>query len=370
VWDQFPATGGLAVGSGFRVTLTCPASGPGTTAFQEDCGLRIWGTGWRPHSASLKHAFQVKFKKEYGAGKLHYPLFPGTTVTDTPALLTGVAWTCGGQANGAICPSVGGTGNLNQTIATLPNNGTLVYHVTGTVPAATTSFVLTNTATVAVGPTVSDPTPGNNTATDTDGIFRTLGLLDNFNRANAATLGANWSQLIVAGTAGITANTNQALCTGLLCLVPASAFWNVPTTGFTASQGAAFTFANTTLNNQGVLLKANAGSAAAPTNFIRVRYQTGGGGQVVVSTTTNAGLTFTAQGAALAASFVNGDTLTAFADGAGLVYVFKTTGTTTTYLGSVQLPTTGTLAWTTGGGRIGMQLTNGARVDSFAGGSL
>ena len=96
----------------------------------------------------------------------------------------------------------------------------------------------------------------------------------------------------------------------------------------------------------------------------------GGGGQVVVSTTTNAGLTFTAQGAALAASFVNGDTLTAFADGAGLVYVFKTTGTTTTYLGSVQLPTTGTLAWTTGGGRIGMQLTNGARVDSFAGGSL
>lgn len=52
----------------------------GSTGFQEDAGLRIFGTGWRPHSASLKHSFQLKFKPEYGASKLQYPLFP-----DAPA---------------------------------------------------------------------------------------------------------------------------------------------------------------------------------------------------------------------------------------------------------------------------------------------
>ncbi|MBI1839549.1 MAG: lamin tail domain-containing protein [Verrucomicrobia bacterium] len=52
----------------------------GSTAFQVNCGLRIWGTGWRPHSASLKHALQLKFKSEYGSSMLNYPLFSDTFV--------------------------------------------------------------------------------------------------------------------------------------------------------------------------------------------------------------------------------------------------------------------------------------------------
>ncbi|MBP7949976.1 MAG: lamin tail domain-containing protein [Verrucomicrobiales bacterium] len=53
----------------------------GSTGFQENCGLRVWGYGWRAHSASKKHSFRLKFKDIYeGPGKLEYPLFPGWPV--------------------------------------------------------------------------------------------------------------------------------------------------------------------------------------------------------------------------------------------------------------------------------------------------
>jgi hypothetical protein len=54
----------------------------GSTGFQENCGVRLWGTGWRPHSSSPKHALQLKFKSEYGAARLRYPLFPDATVVE------------------------------------------------------------------------------------------------------------------------------------------------------------------------------------------------------------------------------------------------------------------------------------------------
>lgn len=54
----------------------------GSTGFQENCGVRLWGTGWRPHSSSPKHALQLKFKAEYGAARLRYPLFPDATVVE------------------------------------------------------------------------------------------------------------------------------------------------------------------------------------------------------------------------------------------------------------------------------------------------
>lgn len=58
-----------------------PAGLNGGTGFQENCGLRIWGYGWRPHSATKKHSFRLKFKDIYdGPGKLAYPLFPGWDV--------------------------------------------------------------------------------------------------------------------------------------------------------------------------------------------------------------------------------------------------------------------------------------------------
>ena len=189
----------------------------------------------------------------------------------------------------------------------------------------------------------------------------TLSVLDNFNRANANTLGGNWSQLSLLGIAAIRVNANQAFANAA-----GAAVWNVPSGGFGANQAAAFTFANTTLNNSALVLKATGGVATIPANFVRVQYQTSGGGQIVVETSTTAGLTYATQGT-LSGSFVSGDTLTAEADGSGTVSVWKTSSGVDTYLGSVSLPASAT--WT-GTGRIGLQLPSGSRVDNFAGGTL
>ena len=91
----------------------------------------------------------------------------GATVTDTlPAALTGATWTCVG-AGGGTCPATG-SGNINATV-NLPVGGTVTFTVTATLSAAATG-TLVNTATVTAPAGVTDPNPGNNSATDTDTI--------------------------------------------------------------------------------------------------------------------------------------------------------------------------------------------------------
>ncbi len=46
----------------------------GKKGFQINCGVRIRG-GWSSHGDNPKHAFRFFFRKEYGSGKLNYPLF-------------------------------------------------------------------------------------------------------------------------------------------------------------------------------------------------------------------------------------------------------------------------------------------------------
>lgn len=53
---------------------------PDGSSFQGDCGLRIHGYGWRPHSNTKKHAFRLEFRRDYGESKLEYPLFPEAPV--------------------------------------------------------------------------------------------------------------------------------------------------------------------------------------------------------------------------------------------------------------------------------------------------
>lgn len=52
----------------------------GSTGFQEDCGLRVHGYGWRYHASTLKHSFRLEFSRDYGAPKLEYPLFADAPV--------------------------------------------------------------------------------------------------------------------------------------------------------------------------------------------------------------------------------------------------------------------------------------------------
>lgn len=116
-------------------------------------------------------------------GKLHY--VPGTTnvytVTVTndgpfgivdapvadplPAGITTSSWTCSTTAGGS-CGAASGTGAITSTVS-LPLNGVATYTITMPVPVGR-SGDLTNTFTANLPTGYTDPTPANNTASDTD----------------------------------------------------------------------------------------------------------------------------------------------------------------------------------------------------------
>ena len=90
----------------------------------------------------------------------------GASVVDNPpAGVTFTSWTCVASA-GSACGNASGSGPINELISLL-NAGTATYTVTAAVAPGATGTIA-NTVTVNVPPTVVDPTPGNNTATDTD----------------------------------------------------------------------------------------------------------------------------------------------------------------------------------------------------------
>jgi hypothetical protein len=190
--------------------------------------------------------------------------------------------------------------------------------------------------------------------------FPTLTVLDNFNRANANNLGSNWTQLVVLGTANLRVNTDQAICGATAGCGVGPAEW---TAAFGNRQAAAFTFASAPAGAETLLLKVSgANLLGLRQNAIEVHYA---GGSVTVSTFIN--LTTSTIGS-VSGSFANGDTMTAMADQNGVVYIWKTSGGTTTFLGSVTLPSN---ALWSAGGQIGMLLSNnGSRVDNFAGGNV
>ena len=280
-------------------------------------------------------------------------------VTDTmPATLTSVTWTCAG-----ICTPASGNGNINATVD-LANGANATFTVQASVAVAATGSVV-NTATVTAPFGVADPALANNSATDTDIIpppRPTLTVLDTFTRPSANTLnnGANWSQVVIFGSASVRVNANQASGQTVL-FSPNQAVWNAPAAGFASKQGAAFTFANAPVNGTALMLKASGGVAALPGSFIRVRYNAGA---IIVDTTTTAGFSFTAA-TSFTATFALNDTLTAVANADGTVDIWRTTAASvTTYLG--QAATTGF----TGTGRIGILVPTGSRIDNFAGGTL
>ncbi|WP_114970170.1 multicopper oxidase domain-containing protein [Rhodoferax ferrireducens] len=287
------------------------------------------------------------------------------TVTDTfPAAFTGASWTCVATP-GSTCPA-NGSGSMAATPVTLAPGGSATFAVSGTVAAAATGN-LVNTATVAVPAGAIDPASGNNSATDTDTIIPALPVLtlrDNFNRTNANNLGAGWSQAGTGGAVDLRVNNNQVLVNATND--GGQAIWNA--TSFGATQMAAFTFANGTINNSALILKATGGTTTSPQSFVRVLYQTANGGQVVVQTTANGGTTFTTRGTLDNANsgFANANTLTARVLDTGVVQVWKTAGANAVFVGSVTLPSTA--PWTSGGGWIGMKFqTANTRIDNFSG---
>ena len=94
----------------------------------------------------------------------------GATVVDTFSTNPNIAsanWTCFPSGSSTCTPS--GTGDINDTV-NIPASGSITYLVTvQVVPIPSGS--LDNTATVTEPPGVTDPAPGNNSATDSDTLI-------------------------------------------------------------------------------------------------------------------------------------------------------------------------------------------------------
>jgi uncharacterized repeat protein (TIGR01451 family) len=123
----------------------------------------------------------------------------GARVTDTvSAALTSASWTCAG-AGGGTC-SAGGSGSIDDVI-NLPVGATVTYHLRAAVPLSATG-TLSNTASVTPGAAM-DPTPGNNSATDVDGLqFRADLSITKTDGHAAALAGQAITYTIVASNAG------------------------------------------------------------------------------------------------------------------------------------------------------------------------
>src|SRR5207249_8322627 len=75
--------------------------------FQQDCGVQMQGGTSRNPRKTPKHSFRLKFKGDYGEGKLNYRLFP-----DSPVALFD---TIQPDAGFNMCWNYGGTDTSNQT---------------------------------------------------------------------------------------------------------------------------------------------------------------------------------------------------------------------------------------------------------------
>jgi uncharacterized repeat protein (TIGR01451 family) len=123
----------------------------------------------------------------------------GATIADTfPANLT-CTWTCAGTAGGTCTAS--GAGNISDTID-LPSGGSTTYTASCTISAAATG-TLSNTATVTAPDGVTDPTPGNNSATDNDTLTPSADLaITNTDGVTSTTPHGNVTYTITASNAG------------------------------------------------------------------------------------------------------------------------------------------------------------------------
>jgi uncharacterized repeat protein (TIGR01451 family) len=91
----------------------------------------------------------------------------GAVVSDpVPAALLSPVWTCV-AVGGASC-AASGSGSISDTVS-LPVGGTATYTLSGTL--VLTPPLLSNTATVGLPAGYADPSPANNSATDTDAIM-------------------------------------------------------------------------------------------------------------------------------------------------------------------------------------------------------
>jgi uncharacterized repeat protein (TIGR01451 family) len=123
----------------------------------------------------------------------------GATVTDTfPATLSSCHWTCSGAASGTCTAS--GSGSISDSSVNLPVGASVTYSATCSIAASATG-TLTNTASVSSN--VSDPVPGNNSASDSDTLALQADLsISNSDNVTSVTAGGTTSYTLVAANNG------------------------------------------------------------------------------------------------------------------------------------------------------------------------
>lgn len=125
----------------------------------------------------------------------------GATVTDNfPAALNTCNWSCSGSGGGTCAAS--GSGNISDTTVNLPVGGSVTYS-TSCFSDSDATGTLSNTATVSAPGGVTDPNPGNDSATDTDTLTPSAGAgLTKTDGVTAATPGGSVTYTIVAASVG------------------------------------------------------------------------------------------------------------------------------------------------------------------------
>jgi|GEM_PF-503812 len=134
----------------------------------------------------------------------------GATIIDSfPAVLTGISYTAV-ATGGATGFTASGSGNINNTVS-MPAGSTITYTATATINASATGSV-SNTATVSVPVGTTDPIPGNNSATDTDGLSGIADLsITKTDGVATAIPGTTTTYTIVVSNAGPSAVVNATV---------------------------------------------------------------------------------------------------------------------------------------------------------------
>ncbi|MGE4069583.1 MAG: beta strand repeat-containing protein [Lysobacterales bacterium] len=232
-WSCTASSGGscqAASGSGNIATTTNSIAASGTLSFSATCTLSAAATGTLVNTATVSYAndptagnnsatdtdtilpplADLSITKTDGVSSLNaganttYTIVASNPtanvlsnvgVTDTfPASLSSCTWTCAASSGGG-CQNASGSGNIATTTNSLGASGTLTFSATCTLGAAATGTVA-NTATVSYA---NDPTPGNNSATDTNSIVPQADLsITKSDGVSAAAPGQNLNYTIVA----------------------------------------------------------------------------------------------------------------------------------------------------------------------------
>jgi uncharacterized repeat protein (TIGR01451 family) len=151
--------------------------------------------------------------------------------------------TCGNPQNGAACPLPASTTvalmqGAGIVIPTLPATGSVTFTVNATVAGSATGSIA-NTASIAAPSGVTDPTSGNNSATDTDtvNLVADLSITKDDGKASVVPGTSNTYTIVVsnAGPSAVTGATVSDVLPAALTNVTYTAVASGGATGFTAS---------------------------------------------------------------------------------------------------------------------------------------